>query len=282
VISLRIYGGLGNQLFQIGGALLLARRHGISRLYIDSSQISNYETSHKYVLKEVLDYSRSAEELGVSIVFKKSFLTKLRLPKLLRFRSSFNPFVTDYNFRKALNNSKSSKLFLDGYFQECLTQSDFDAILMMLSSIMKPIPRIESEKLRNFDTVLHIRGGDFISLNRNPKLTGGFYSESLDKFSDLKDIKHVLVVTDDRDYAESLLKQYRGRVQFTISSGDEVADFRAIANIPNRILSPSTFGLMASGLGVNLEHGSVLAWDYWHGEVARTILVPGETRTYQE
>ena len=74
MISLRIYGGLGNQLFQIGGALLLAKRHGISRLYIDSSQISTYETSHKYVLKEVLDYSRSAEELGVSIVFKK-FIT---------------------------------------------------------------------------------------------------------------------------------------------------------------------------------------------------------------
>tara|TARA_B100000780_G_scaffold235836_1_gene176547 strand:+ start:1470 stop:2336 length:867 start_codon:yes stop_codon:yes gene_type:complete len=277
MIVLRLYGGLGNQLFQLGSALLVAKKRNISKIVVDLSQISHYSTSHNFVLDGILDCSFAQEALNITIEFKTLFITRLRLPKLFNFNSTLNPFLTDKNFRYGLKNGNFLNLFvLDGYFQECLLQSDFNEILSLLSKLLKSPPEKDIERFKSFDALVHVRGGDFISLDRNPRLGSTFYLESIKRFSLEKLITRVLVVTDDKDYAKCMLNLDYKNIDFIFSEGNEIHDFLAIATIPNRILAPSTFGLMAAALGDNPSGSLVLAWKNWYGEVKRIISVPNE------
>jgi hypothetical protein len=277
MIVLRLYGGLGNQLFQLGAAFLLAEKSNISRIVVDTSQIVNYSISHKFVLNELLDFELVWEKLGIGIEFESVAITRLRIPKLVRLNNKFNPFISDNNFIKAIAYDSHLKVYLlDGYFQECLSQEMFNRMTVLLARLIRSSVHNLGENKTDYDVVAHVRGTDFLSLNRNPLLNEDFYLTAVEALIRSNPLLRILVVTDDKKYASKIFTTKFNEVDFVIKAGDEIEDFMSIYKIPNRILAPSTFGLMASTLGDNSVGAKVFTWPYWYETLERVVLIPNE------
>ena len=90
--------------------------------------------------------------------------------------------------------------------------------------------------------------------------------EKIDKFK---------IVTDDRIYAESILRKLNINYEFIGNSIYE--DFYLIGKYKYRIISSSTFSIWASSLANN-ENSIVISPIYWTPDNLRKILLPNERR----
>ncbi len=269
--AIRICGGLGNQFFQLGAALLIASKGSDGRVVIDNFALSNYKTHRKFELSKFIDLA----EGDIPVTARKLFMTKFRIPKLLSFKNCDMFFVNDHNFQFVVARNRIKNRLLDGYFQN-LTQKDFDDISILLKSLLiykfKKLDALDSRTC-----VIHIRGGDFIDLGWNKATPKEYYVNSMNAMSAEYGVRHFIVVTDDISYAKSILPSKE--FDLKIISGDIVNDFQTIATYSKRILSASTFALWASALGVNDDVGVVMAPNEFTPRINRNFLLPNERRS---
>jgi hypothetical protein len=268
MIVIRLIGGLGNQIFQVGAALLLASKSGENRIIIDDSFLNSYDSKRKNELLEFFNF----EKLDIEIIFKKSYLVKFRIPKVLPLKLIFWPFISDSNFQFTLKNQRKQFLLLDGYFQWILLQKDFNEIVNILKTIFI---KNDTSIINSNYCVVHIRGGDFVKLGWNVLTPESYYIESINFMKEKHDINNFVIVTDDEVYAKSVLCNLK--FNFDFISSDIKTDFYTISKYSNRILSASTFALWASSLGKN-EEGIVIAPAYWFPNKKREINLPNEIK----
>lgn len=266
MIFLRLAGGLGNQIFQLGAGLLFSEKVNCRKMLIDASALGNYDAKRENELLKFFDFSRS----DINIEFNHKCFTKFRIPKILPFIFNNYPFVSDKNFQKVLKNPNKSFILLDGYFQECLTQENFNEEIAILKNIFM------QKEIGKYDgCVIHIRGGDFVKLGWNSITPKEYYINAMKKMVKDYNIEKFYIVTDDKKYASSILNDLDFSYEFIGSSMQD--DFYLIGNFKYRILSSSTFALWASALGDN-ENSVVIAPEFWTPNVKRKILLPHEIR----
>ena len=107
-ISIRLAGGLGNQLFQLGAALLIASKASYKTIVMDDYALSSYRVARECDLFRFINFSNS----GVRIILKRRLLNRFRIPKFFTLKSSFSPFVNDSNFRFIIESRITSRSFL--------------------------------------------------------------------------------------------------------------------------------------------------------------------------
>jgi hypothetical protein len=265
VIILRLAGGLGNQIFQIGAALFIAHKHKIGSIIIDDSSLGDYKAARKPDFCQILDLSKSPKKIKI----KRNCLTKFRLPRLIPLKLKRLPLITDKNWIYLKENSLNKTVLMDGYFQWVLTQSDFNSIFELL----KPLLCFDLQGVNSNNTcIIHIRGKDFVSLGWTKPHHKHFFQKSMQIMKKKSQLMSFVVCTDDKDYAAKLL----GNIGYKFSNGDLKEDFKLLTNTPNRIISSSTFAISAVALGHH-QNSFVLAQDFWFPSQARKILLPGET-----
>lgn len=263
MLTLRLAGGLGNQIFQIGAALLLATETSDKFLVVDDSALDSYEAKRDNWLPTFFDLSK----LSCNIAFSKVFISGLRLPKLLPLKTPLLSLVSDSNFQDVLR-AKSSRIYhLDGYFQSCLTQLTFDRILSILKNLYK-LQMIESDPSL---CVVHIRGSDF--QGSSFELSQSYYEQTVKAMIDIYGVERFLVVTDDPQYSYEIINPLD--VLYRISSGSVVPDFCTIASAGKKIISNSTFALWASALGASCNP-VIISPESWHKKCSRSYRLNGE------
>lgn len=267
MIIIRLAGGLGNQIFQIGAGLLLAKKSGIQKIIINDSELGKYDIKRNNELKEFFDFSKLN---NIKIEFKNTNITKFRIPKILKFKIAKTPFVTDSNFQIALRNPNKQFMIIDGYFQRCLTQQDFEEEINFLKKII-----IQDNKKQLNGCVIHIRGGDFVKLGWNIVAPKEYYIKAIETMKNIYQQNRFFIVTDDKKYSQTILNELDINYEFIGSSIYE--DFKLIGSFKYRILSSSTFALWASALGNN-EESIVIAPKYWIPNSERKIYLPNEIR----
>jgi len=267
-IVVRLAGGLGNQLFQFGMALLLSSKETHKVIVLDDYALSTYKANRSFELSRFIDFSRS----DIQIILQRRLLTKLRIPRILTFKSHLSPFVSDNNFIFLIDFKKSQYRFLDGYFQN-LRQRDFDGIvaLLKLLSFNRLTKSISSDCEA---CVIHIRGGDFVGLGWNQTTSRQYYMDAMNVMHDRYKVKRFLLVTDDKNYAKNLISSTNFNIEILSNSIDE--DFWTIASYSKRILSASTFSLWASALGRNYAGGVVIAPKYFTPTIKRNFSLQNE------
>lgn len=267
MIILRLYGGLGNQIFQIGAAILLAQSLNIDNITIDDSSLNSYEAERQNDLKNFFDFSLSP----IDLKFSPNPITKLRLPKLLPLKLRYWPLIGDRNFQNALHSGLSPILLLDGYFQQCLRQEDFEKINKLLSQMCT----LKLSDDNSDQCVIHIRGGDFLRLGWDSVTSIDFYQTAIKYMLEKYHIKEFLVVTDDSDYALQVMSSLSILCPYRLCEGDILSDFRIIASIKKRIISNSTFALWASAFGNN-DDSVVIAPKLFKADSIRPFRLKGE------
>jgi len=268
-IVVRLAGGLGNQLFQLGAAMLIAHRQGSRKVFLDNYALSSYKLSRKFELTGFLDFSRSSL---LKIEIRRFFINRARLPRIFTSRIFPNFLVGDNNFRSVVDSGICCSRIMDGYFQK-LSQKDFEDMI----TLIQPLSYYRDIQLRevNIKTcVVHIRGGDFIDLGWIESTPKEYYAKSMQVMKDVYMVKSFLIVTDDISYAKSIIN--RENFHTSIVSNNISEDFWTIASHPKRILSSSTFAIWASALGKNDEDCVVIAPEELIPGIKRSFKLPNE------
>ena len=247
----RMVGGLGNQLFQTA-ALLKYRSHKEKVIISFLGEI--------HIPKRV-NCLRSIFEIPDWLYFdnsrKLNLLIKLfaRSSAGLRF-GSYLPLVgiNDRNFNYKENYFSNKKvLFLDGYFNQNWTYSELNSLFSILR--LKPI-KLNKEQLEiiNQNVVIHIRGGDFLSIKNLNICKLDYYKNSI-KYALAKGLKTFVVICEDQIYGKQVIKELKNsftNLQITIVKSDSIKnDFNVIRSSKLAILSNSTFSWWASFLSTS-------------------------------
>ena len=266
MIIVRLAGGLGNQIFQLGVGLLMAQKSGIKKIVLDDSSLGNYDAKRENELLKFFDFNK----LDFEIEFKNLPIVKLRIPIILPLNIAKFPFVSDKNFQTILNSPNKSFMLFDDYFQKCLTQENFDEEIQLLQNILLP------NKIEKKDScVIHIRGGDFVKLGWNSVTPKEYYIKAIETMKNEYQQNKFYIVTDDREYSKTILDELDIEYEFIGHSMYE--DFRLIGSFKYRILSSSTFAIWASALGNN-DRSVIMAPRYWMPNRERKTYLPNELR----
>ena len=270
----RMVGGLGNQLFQTA-ALLKYRRHKEKVIVSFLGEI--------HIPKRVNCLS-SIFEIPDWLYFdnsrKLNFLTKLfaRSSAGLRF-GSYLPFVgiNDRNFNDKNSNFSSRKfLFLDGYFNQ---DWDYEKLQSLFSMLKLRKIKMNKERLKICDqnVVIHIRGGDFLSINNLNICKLAYYKNSIE-YCISRGSKNFMVICEDQIYGKKLIKElknYFNDLQISILKSDSIKnDFNIIRSSKLAILSNSTFSWWASFLS-NSKKEFLVPYNFSIEE--KRIILPCET-----
>ena len=267
VLYLRLYGGLGNQFFQFSAALKLAQKNMVSKIIIDDSSLDNYQVKRNNELFNFFDLSH----ICFDIDFSDSIFLKMRVPKFFPLKVKNFLFVSDKNFLYFICNELSDRnlrFYLDGYFQDIWSFSDFELHVEFLKKIL-----INSNFSPSDNCVIHIRGGDFVTLGWNASSSKDYYHNAILYMKNNFGVQSFSVVTDDLDYAHDVL----GSVDcnYKVIGGSLFDDFHLIGAHKYRILSSSTFAFWASALGDNCESFVIAPLEWFPGKL-RNILLPNE------
>lgn len=273
MIKTRIYGGLGNQIFQLAASLLI-REKNRQLIELNSHSAKYYKRPHKIELHNFFNLDQ--EE--IEVVSSNNLILDSRITRLMAFKSIRTPFISDSNLNQYLKNYSNfnfQSLFIDGYFQHNITQEIFEDMKKSLLKIKK-----QSTHERTNAALIHVRGTDFIDLDWNRVVSKDYYSNAMLYFIKKYNIKKFNVITDDIEFAKSQIAPPEESIRLTFSAGTIAEDFFKIESHQYRILSSSTFALWASELGNN-ANGKVIAPAFWIPGIPRKILLTNEIKDFE-
>ena len=270
----RMVGGLGNQLFQTA-AFLKYRRNK------EKVIISFLGDIH---IPKRLNCLNSIFEIPNWLYFdnskKLNLLTKFfaRSSAGLRF-GSYLPLVgiNDRNFYYEKSNFLNQRiLFLDGYFNQYWTYSKLNTLFKIFR--LKPIILKEQQlKLCNQNVIIHIRGGDFISIKKLNICKVDYYKNSI-KYALSKGLKNFIVISEDQTYSKEIIKELKkcfANLQISLLKSTSIEnDFNIIRSSKLAILSNSTFSWWASFLS-NTKKEFLVPSNFSSNQ--NRIILPNET-----
>ena len=270
----RMLGGLGNQLFQTVALLKYRRpKEKVIISFLGEIHIPKRENCLKSIF-EIPDwlYFDNSSKLDC---FTKLFA---RSSAGLRF-GSFLPLVgiNDRNFNyKESHFLRQKILFFDGYFNQNWTYSELSKLFSLLN--LKPVKlNKKQQKLCNQNVVIHIRGGDFLSINNLNICKLDYYKNSI-AYALSKGLKTFLVISEDQKYSKDITKELKScfdGLQISILRSDSIInDFNFIRSSKLAILSNSTFSWWASFLS-NSKKEFLVPFNFSTKE--KRILLPNET-----
>ena len=244
----RMVGGLGNQLFQTAAFLKYRRpKEKVIVSFLGDIHIPKRANclSSIFEIPEWIFFDNSKKVSIFTKFFAKSSAG-------LRF-GSYLPLIgiNDRNFNYSETYFPNQKFyFLDGYFNQNWTYNKINSLFRILK--LKPIKLShKNQKLCNQNVVIHIRGGDFLSIKHLNIYKLDYYKNSI-KYCLSIGLKKFLIISEDQKYAKEMmieLKKYFSNLQISILKSDSIKnDFNLIRSSKFAILSNSTFSWWASFL----------------------------------
>lgn len=239
MISCKLQGGLGNQMFQIATAHALALRNDDKSCFtLDSCHTPNQGfTASKYkdnVLSKVLNVP--------NFVPSKTYLEN-------GFSYSEIPY--------------GENLMLYGYFQSWKYFKDCKDIIVKLFQMdttnAKPyIDKVKKDWAGRTITSLHIRRGDYLSKQAYHKpCTIKYYLDAMETITN----STIIVISDDKEWASENIK---GHSVIYSPFTDEVDDLALMSECDNNIIANSSFSWWGAYLNKN-PYKKVIAPKEWFG-----------------
>lgn len=259
-ISILVYGGLGNQLFQIafGQSLKLSYKN-LDIDYINFTEFA--KTKRVWELDYLKIKPVKISKIKLSSIFLKrkinSNLNKL-WPKL-----NFLGIIDEYKYNLDSNFFDIKKKFIfDGYWQsERYFSKHGEDIKRFLNSPFKSI------KNKNEKVAVHIRLGDYLSTpqGRSNHLVCDFdwYKKAISYLKDVNNNFKFTIFSDEIDFVKKEF-QYLSNVDIYNSDYTKNAyeDLYKMASFDHFIISNSSYSWWASYLGEK-ENSKIIAPNYW-------------------
>jgi len=259
MIIVKIFGGLGNQLFQFLNAYALSQR--VNReLLIDTVEAKKVNQHggillDRLVRSDVLPRQATFVERA-SVLRLETFRLSKRLPPCFRHRLG-GCILREESFRyKSIDVNTFDRVYLDGYWQsfkyfDIAGDFDFKKVFQPSLFSLDGAP-FGMETPKKNSVSVHIRRGDFVNPN-NIKIHGfvGFeyYKDALNLIQKNFDNLEYFVFSDDINWVKANIDLPKNA--HIVSNGSPISDFRLMSLCQHNIIANSTFSWWAAYLNQN-------------------------------
>lgn len=283
MIVIKIFGGLGNQLFQYAAGRSLAIANNCE-LKLDLSWFELFNLHNGYEL------GRFPIKAEIASVYDVSRLTgnQTRWMKALRRKIGFNNkahFIEpSFSFCSDFNNL-SSPMFIEGYWQ---SYKYFESVFPIICAELKPISPLSDASATVAEQILmtqaisiHVRRGDYVANQAINKVHGfiglEYYLIAIQHIKKNVALPHFFVFSDDMEWAINHLG-LQDNVTFvshnTGSASNE--DMQLMSLCKHNIIANSSFSWWGAWLNQN-QNKMVIAPKRWFNNQTNTPdLIPSQ------
>lgn len=270
MIVVKLYGGLGNQLFQYAAARCLAHKLGVE-LFLDTSWFSlkiKRATPRKFELYNYLIYGK----LPSLILEKELLLYNNRILKYLPFPRRLTRVNEKYYHYDPAFLDLGNNTYLNGYWQ---SNKYFEDCRLMLikeltpkQSILKVNEEIQNSIVSNPASVaVHIRRTDYLTNQLYNVCSLEYYQKAADKILEYIKSPTFYVFSDDPEYVIKNVK-FNSPTVYVIQEKDthsSCEDLRLMSLCSNQIIANSSFSWWGAWLNQNPEK-LVIAPSQWFSD----------------
>jgi hypothetical protein len=251
MILINLFGGLGNQLFQLAAAYALSKIKK-KEIYIDDSLTNYFKFSHEKInLNEIFELNIKKKN---NISYIKILIKKLIL-KYKTFSYIQKLFISELNYSKVVTN-EFLKIEMVGYWQDLNYFNKYKKEIIKLFKFKKFEININllNQILKTNSVSIHIRRGDFISKKNTVSygLPINYYKKAIRSLYLTNKNINFFIFTDDKSWVEDNFLQYLKKFNYNLVTTDKnYKDFFLMSKCKHNIISNSTFSWWAAFLNEN-------------------------------
>ena len=256
-IKVRLYGGLGNQLFQYYAGRYFALQSG-SQLVLDDTfnqRINTHTNSDiRQLLPSTSQYfdsngkgfkSRDAADRFMTLISRK-YQTSARISGIVP-----ENLVVDYNLPFIKQKLSLRGYFQDDYYFDYLLSKGIESVPSLINLSQADQENILNLGMEDFVSV-HVRGGDYLKLDSEMHcLDSDYYERAIAKVKDVFPGIQCVVFSNDYSYARNVIPKKLGVKYFETNSFSPsvqlILQSRALAHV----ISNSTYSFWSAKFATN-------------------------------
>jgi len=236
MVSCKLYGGLGNYMFQVAATRAYSVEHNMPDCYPIESAVRVHRNASDYI-DTIFSNLNVYDNFSCANVYKQGRFTYSKIPQY-------------------------DAVILDGYFQSEKYFVDYRDLILDLFKPTKDVQSYIDNKFENIDwdnsTSIHVRRGNYLSLQHNhPVQDIDYYSEAIGVSEGHK----FVVFSDDIDWCKSV---FEGDAFTFIEGEEDYMDLYLMSQCRNNIIANSSFSWWGAWLNNNNDK-KVIAPKKWFG-----------------
>ena len=273
MVIVRLTGGLGNQMFQYAASRALADRLGVE-LLLDTRAFEHALAFQDYTRRAyALSPFKLRARLATAAEMKHWPVWVVEIGMRLRF---LHFFFRHWHFESAITYDPSVRTLhqpvcLVGYWQSERYFIDVADKIRADFTLSEPLCGTNAELLQLADSVgsvgVHVRRGDFASLNNAAKVHGlcsvDYYRRAIDLVRGRCRECHFLVFSDDPQWARAELQLESSAIFVTGNAEKPEQDLALMSACKHHIIANSSFSWWAAWLGYSPDQ-IVIAPSPWY------------------
>ncbi len=282
MIISKIFGGLGNQMFQYAMGRALAKRQG-KEYKIDISAFEQYRL-HRYSLPS-LNITAPIATRDEILALKGKPVTGSVTGKFLQLFSKKNSHYVkepSYLFSQKMHDLQADA-YLEGYWQSEKYFNDA-AELIRKEFTFKPEPDAMNkallEHIKSVNAIaVHVRRGDYVSNANTNKFHGttpiDYYQRAFDSMTKQVDNPYVFIFSDDALWVKENL-HFSIPTQYVDhnSSDKNYEDLRLISACKHHIIANSSFSWWGAWLAEHPEQKVIAPLKWFNADQETRDLIP--------
>ncbi len=256
MIVVKIYGGLGNQMFQYATASILSKKLS-TRLYCD---LSWYQ--EKANRSGIVQRHYELDQFGIN-TRKVGFLAKLKRQPTL--------FKESYQGYDPMFGNLNGDILLDGYWQSYKYFENYELLVRQLFQFpkLKTNQNLRGEITSSQSISMHIRRGDYAANPKTKAIHGlmpmSYYMTAIKRASKNLKAPKLFVFSDEPSWAKANLKLPLPTV--FVERGHNVDDMHLMSLCKQNIIANSSFSWWSAWLNEN-PRKQVIAPKQWFNDAS--------------
>lgn len=258
-ISTKLYGRIGNQMFQIATAWAYAQDKGLEFI-LPNSTLNTKEWPFYWTGNNDLGFKRIMDFEGIplEIIYKD-------------LKPGYHPIPHYTDF---IGPGFFNLITFDGYWQ---SYKYFDKYKSELIKLFKFDDQGKSDKMNDY-VAIHVRRGDYVQhAEKFPPITPEYINSAIELFNGYHRYKFMVFSDDIHWCRENIKSEEEGNeICYYDNSGDDIADQKAMGQCAGFIISNSTYSWWPAYLSE--KNKIVIAPKLWYGQgnahIAHNDLLP--------
>lgn len=262
--AVKLWGGLGNQMFQYAFGIYLSKKYGCNVSFYPHFGISASECSINVVVKNITFLSEE-EQRSMSCYYKNLLHYRIERKMAQKIPFLYTKLYVERKLCYHENLPEKSKLF-DGYWQSYKYLKDIDAEIRNSFSFVNIVDPFKIYEIQNSDSVfIHIRRGDYMNAKNQilfEECKVDYYVKAIHMVRSLVDNPKFFIFSNDINWVKSNFKIFEMSVVF-VENETSVADFVCMQACKHAIIANSTFSWWAAWL-INNKSKRIIAPLNWY------------------
>lgn len=261
MITIKIQGGLGNQMFQYALGRAMSLKHGTAfkmdlvflmhRISRKNLTFRNYQLS-KFNVTENFTTSSKIARYSPNLIFGLIFIINFIKKKFKLSYIAESAQNIDLSNKSLLNNA-----YFDGYWQDEKYFKEFRDIIVKDFSLKEEATGLNLkylEKISSCNSVsVHIRRGDYVKLNLSELCSIDYYHKSIEHIRGNVENPIFFIFSDDTRWVRDNLKIDGKYFIIDNNSNDPSEDLRLMSSCQHNIIANSSFSWWGAWLNKNIN-----------------------------